>query len=107
MRARAHARLALIRATEQALDKYPDRTLALVRATLERSARQRTENRFESRVLMVALTIRAMDVHPVVAERLVRLWLRRAAQRHLASSTAIAGGTPPAGGAVRRQSRAR
>ncbi len=85
MQVRSRARLAALRVTEEALDRYPDHTVAVVRSALERSARRRTGRRFESRTVLLALTIRAMDVHPVVAERLVRLWVRRAAQQHRAA----------------------
>ena len=85
MQVRSRARLALLRATEEALDRYPEHTVAVVRSALERSARRRTGSRFDARTMTLALTIRAIDVHPVVAERLVRLWLRRAAQQHRAA----------------------
>jgi len=80
VQARTRTRLALIRATEEALDRRPDLTVAAVRARLQRSARRRTDEPLVRRA-SVRLTLRAMDAHPVVAERLVRLWLKRAARR--------------------------
>jgi hypothetical protein len=80
VQARARTRLALIRATEQALDRRPDLTVAFLRARMERNARRRTDDPLPKR-LGLWLTIRAMDVHPVVGERLVRHWLERAARR--------------------------
>lgn len=75
-------RLVLIRASERALDRRPDLTVAVFRASLERTARQREGRGFESRAFMAGLTVRAMDVHPTVARHIVRMSLRRAAQQH-------------------------
>lgn len=82
MQARARTRLALIRVTEQALDRRPEQTVAFVRARIERSALRRTDRTLVTRV-GTDLTLRAIDVHPVVGERLVRWWLQRAAQREI------------------------
>jgi hypothetical protein len=75
----------LIRITEEALDRYPDRTVALVRARLERASRRRPGEPFEVRRGMQRLMVRAMDVHPAVARALVRHWLRRAARNDAAA----------------------
>jgi hypothetical protein len=80
VQARARARLTLIRATEGALDRRPDLTVAVLRARLERAARRRTDDPLVTRVGL-QVTLRAIDAHPAVGERLVRLWLRRAARR--------------------------
>ena len=82
MQARARTRLALIRATEEALDRRPDLTVAFLRARIERSARRRTDGPLVKRV-GTDLTLRVIDVHPAVGERLVRLWLRRAKEREI------------------------
>lgn len=79
VQARARARLVLIRGAQEALDRRPDLTVAVVRSRLERHAR-RTDVPPAKR-MGVRLTLRAIDVHPVVGERLVRRWLQRAAQR--------------------------
>jgi hypothetical protein len=80
VQARARTRLAMIRATEEALDRRPELTVAVVRSQLERSARRRTDEPLARRV-GTDLALRAIDVHPAVGERIVRLWLRRAAER--------------------------
>jgi len=80
--ARTSARLVVIRATEEALDRRPDLAVAVVRAQLERSVRRRAGQPLTSRDVAQRLAIRAIDVHPVVAERLVRLWLKRARAAH-------------------------
>jgi hypothetical protein len=80
--ARTSARLVVIRATEEALDRRPDLAVAVVRAQLERSVRRRAGQPLTSRDVAQRLAIRGLDVHPVVAERLVRLWLRRARAAH-------------------------
>lgn len=82
MAPRDRARLALIRATEQALDRYPERTVAVVRGRLEKAAQRRDGEPLESRNVVAWLAVRAIDVHPAVGERLVRVWLGRAGQRH-------------------------
>ncbi len=74
----------LIRITEEALDRYPDRTVALVRARLERASRRRPGEPFEVRRSVQRLMVRAMDLHPAVARALVRHWLRRAARNEAA-----------------------
>ena len=84
MQPRDRARLALIRATEQALDRYPERTVAVVRARLEKASRRGDGEPLESRNVVAWLAVRAIDVHPAVGERLVRVWLSRAAERHRA-----------------------
>lgn len=84
MAPRDRARLALIRATEQALDRYPERTVAVVRGRLEKAARRRDGEPLESRNVVAWLAVRAIDVHPAVGEWLVRVWLSRAAERHRA-----------------------
>jgi len=73
----------LIRVTEEALDRYPDRTVAMVRGRLERTARRCDGEPLDSRTVLAGLAVRAIDVHPVVGERLVRLWLRRARRQAL------------------------
>ncbi len=83
MQGRTRARLALIRATEEALERRPDLTVAFVRSRLERAAQRRDGEPLDSRVVLARLTIRAIDVHPAVGERLVRLWLRRARRQAL------------------------
>jgi hypothetical protein len=82
VQARTSARLVVIRATEEALDRRPDLAVAMVRAQLERSVRRRAGQPLTSRDVAQRLAIRAIDVHPVVGERLVRLWLRRARAAH-------------------------
>lgn len=86
MQARARTRLVVIRATEEALDRYPDRTVAMVRGRLERTARRCDGEPLDSRTVLAGLAVRAIDVHPVVGERLVRLWLRRARRKTLAEA---------------------
>jgi len=86
MPARARTRLVLIRATEEALDRYPDRTVAMVRAGLERTALRCDGEPLDSRMVLAGLAVRAIDVHPAVGERLVRLWLRRARRKTLAEA---------------------
>lgn len=73
----AASRPVLLRITVEAFDRYPDRTVALVRARLERSSRRRPGERLEPRTVVQRLTVRAIDVHPAVGHRLVRYWLRR------------------------------
>ena len=80
MQAQTRARLALIRATEEALDRRPDLTMAFLRSRMERAATRRTDDPLVKRV-GTGLTLRAFDIHPAVGERMVRLWLRRAKER--------------------------
>jgi len=76
----------LIRVTEEALDRYPDRTVAMVRGRLERNARRCDGEPLDSRTVLAGLAARAIDVHPAVGERLVRLWLRRARRQALSEA---------------------
>jgi hypothetical protein len=71
------SRPVLLRITVEAFDRYPDRTVALVHAHLERSSRRRPGEPLELRVFVQRLSVRAIDVHPAVGRRLVRYWLRR------------------------------
>ena len=105
MQPRDRARLALIRATEQALDRYPERTVAVVRARLEKAARRGDGEPLESRNVVAWLAVRAIDVHPAVGERLVRVWLSRAAERHRALQQSAKRRTAGSAGDDRNQSR--
>lgn len=81
------ARLALIRATEEALDRYPEHTMRVLRARLERAALRADGEPLSRRTVGASLMVRAIDVHPATGERLVRLWLKRAADRHRAAGS--------------------
>ena len=97
MQARTRGRLALIRATEMALDRRPDLTLAYLRSRMERSALRRVDDPLVKRV-GTGLTLRAFDVHPVVGERIVRLWLRRAKEREIEALESARSGHRERGG---------
>ena len=73
----AAARPVLVRITVEAFDRHPDRTVALVRARLERSSRRRPGEPLDLRTVVQRVVVRAIDVHPAVGRRLVRYWLRR------------------------------
>lgn len=74
---RAAARPVLVRITVEAFDRHPHRTVALVRARLERSSRRRPGEPLDLRTVVQRGMVRAIDVHPAVGRRLVRHWLRR------------------------------
>jgi hypothetical protein len=81
------ARLALIRATEEALDRYPEHTMRVLRTRLERAASRAEGEPLSRRTVGASLMVRAIDVHPATGERLVRLWLKRAADRQRAAGS--------------------
>jgi hypothetical protein len=83
MRLRTHAQLLALRATEEALDRYPERTVAAVRDRLERSTRRDEGEPLDSRAIAAQVTVRLIDVHPAVGERVVRVWLRHARRKTL------------------------
>lgn len=83
MQVRGRARLALLRATEEALERYPEHTVAVLRSRLGKAAQRRDGEPLNRRQVTAALAVRAIDVHPAVGERLVRWWLQRERRREL------------------------
>ena len=73
----AAARPVLVRITVEAFDRHPDRTVALVRARLERTSRRRPGEPLVLRTVVQRAMVRAIDLHPAIGRRLVSHWLRR------------------------------